>query len=552
MAQANDLETQNQHHLATLIDALSKPQTYSHPVESIQIIQTHISVVFLTGEYAYKLKKPVNFGFLDFSEASQRLGFCQKELTLNQRTAPELYLEVVPIFLVQGNVQLGEGALQENKTPAKQIDCVVKMRQFDNQKVLSRYVQTHPLSRHHIHLLAEQIANLHLSAKRVAMESKFGTPEILLKPMTDNFPSLLEFFSNESSVQPPNSVKNRYLEALHELEQETLTWFEQLKPDLEFRKAKGFIRSCHGDLHLDNIALINEKPTLFDAIEFNDYFSQIDVISDLAFLLVDLDFRQKAALGRQILSDYLHYTQDYSALKLLNFYKLYRSMVRAKISALQAQQYPVGSQNCQSLTQKTQDYIHLAQQQLHKNTPKLILLQGVSGSGKSYFASHLVEYLNGVIISSDRTRKHLFGILPLERPKNQQKLELYSGEMSQKTYQALLKNAKTCLQNGFDAIVDATFLRYEHRAEFFQMAQDLNLVCKVIFLDIDEQAASASITKRSFNDQDPSDADAKVMQAQLLRLEKPRPDEPSLTLNASDIRQEFPEKLIKKFLNLSL
>lgn len=527
--------------LNQLIHALCNPEVYPHPVDMITTIETHISVVFLTGDYAYKLKKPVNFGFLDFTELSEREKFCQKELVLNRRTAPELYIEVVQLYQ-NGSVY----SFTPVEAKQKPVECLVKMLQFDPNQVLGRLVNKVSITAPQIEKLVSEISKLHLSAQTVDKDSVFGEPDTILQPMLDNLLSLRQFFTEHPEL-------NRFKQELNEIESWTLNQFTDLKPCIQKRKALGFIKSCHGDLHLDNIALVNDTPLLFDAIEFNDHFSQIDVISDLSFLLIDLEYREQEALSRLILSHYLHYTQDYAALKLLRFYKVYRSMVRAKISALQAAQNPKPSLKFQTLTQKTIGYLHLAnKQKISITQPKLILIQGVSGSGKSHSARKLLEFLDAIILSSDRTRKKLFGITPEHRVADDEKSRLYSAEMSQKTYQKLYENAQIILQNGWHAIIDATLLKKSHRIPFYQLAQERDCPVYLICIKTDSMTAQLSIQKRLQANLDPSDADEQIMQKQMQIIEYPEKDEHALTLQADDIRNLWPEGKIKEFLNLPI
>lgn len=524
-----------------LITFLSNPDVYPHPVKTVQKIETHISVVFLTGSFAYKLKKPVNFGFLDFSHSANRLKFCQKELELNQRTAPELYLDVIALFYDENGYSFSP--TQPSQTPC---DCLVKMRQFNPDFVLGDYCQTHPLDEQHIEQLAKQIAQLHLNAEMSLADSVFGEPKTALQPMLDNFPSLKKFFADTSF--------QKTLAQIEEIEQTTLSQFDEVQALLNGRKQQGFIRKCHGDLHLDNIALVDNKPLLFDAIEFNDFFSQIDVISDLAFLLIDLEYRNQKPLAFHILSLYLHLTQDYAALELLNFYKVYRSMVRAKISALQAAQNPIHSKQYNDLVNKTLNYLSLAKkiQTPQKQAPKLILIQGISGSGKSVLAKQLLNLTDAILISSDRTRKQLYGIDATYRVSDEERRLLYSASMSQQTYATMLNNTKTSLLTNFSVIVDATFLKQQHRQKFYELANNLGIDCYLLSIDIDKKLASESIQERLFNDFDPSDADHSVMEQQFKVLEPAFNEVPTLKLKAADLRHNFPQNTLKNFLKLSL
>jgi hypothetical protein len=523
-----------------LIDRLCLPESYPHPVEVITTIETHISVVFLTGEYAYKLKKPVDFGFLDFTSLASRKHFCEQELRLNRRTAPQLYLQVVPIYL--GDRQTvtfnPDCAAQQ---PANALDYLVKMRQFEPSWVLGRYLQEHNLSSHQQWQLAEQIARLHLNAQTVPEASLLGKPETVLQPMLDNFPTLFD------------NCQSQYKSHLQKLLDWTWSQYSALKPQLIERRRNGYVRECHGDLHLDNITLMDDCPTLFDGIEFNEAFRWIDVISDLAFLLIDLEFRQKTTLKRRILNHYLALTADYEAFHLLNFYSVYRSLVRAKISALRVGQLDPKTLACQHYRKITLEYIEQAQNLAFSQPAcQLILMQGVSGSGKSHCAWELLQLVEGIVISSDVERKRLYGISAHTRVTAAEKARLYSAEMNQKTYQTLLELSERLLKQGQTVIVDATFLQAAHRSPFWKLAQQLRVQAGLIYIQSDPVTATQAIQQRQQRNDNPSDADETVMREQLKRIEPPLPHERALILNAEVLRRHFPLNRLQTFLTLPI
>lgn len=526
-----------------LINILLNPDTYPHPVEVITTIETHISIVFLTGQYAYKLKKSVDFGFLDFSTRQQRETYCFLEVKLNKRTAPELYIGVNKLTLINGKYSLTNhphpNHIEDQTQP---IEYLVKMRQFDPNQVLGRRLKQGVLNYEMLQQLTEQIVHFHKHAEVVNLSSEFGDPEVQRQPMLDNFPTLKAYFLDEETKQP-----------LSELEEWTHNQYKLLTECLMNRKATGFVRACHGDLHLDNITLIDDKPVLFDGIEFNEYFRWIDVISDLAFLLIDLDFKHQHACGYKLLSLYLSQTLDFKGLKLLNFYRVYRTLVRAKITALRALQLPSNSTEKSQVETTSQQYIHQAYRYSQKpKQPKCILLQGVSGSGKSYLANQLldeIENFEAIIISSDRIRKSVFGIAPFERVSEEDKKSLYSTQMNQKTYQAMAEYTATCLQQGFNVIVDATFLKYEHRSTFYKIAENHQAVSSLISISSDNETLSNAIQTRQKNNNNPSDADILVMQNQKKYMEPPQPHENALALSGESLRQFFPKELIQDFIN---
>lgn len=529
---------------ADLIDALLDPNTYSHPVDVITTIETHISIVFLTGQYAYKLKKPVNFGFLDFSQIQSRKKFCFLEVQLNQRTAPHLYLGVNQINNLNHKITISETAFDSCDEDDVE-DYLVKMRQFDPNMVLGRLLNQGVLDDKMIDALAFQIAQFHNKAQMVVQSSKYGSPKTQRQPMLDNFTTLQNYFIDEPTQKDLTGLLNWTYEK-----------YKQLKPTLKKRKKNGFVKACHGDLHLDNITLIDEQPILFDGIEFNESFRWIDVISDLAFLLIDLEFKQQQAISNKILSLYLSQTLDYNGLFLLNFYRVYRSLVRAKITALRAQQLPESSYEKTQVEQVAKQYIQQSLgYSLPKTETKCILISGVSGSGKSYFANQLLEELpgfNAIIISSDRIRKSLFGIQAQQRPTEQQKQQLYSAQMNQKTYQALADYADICLKNGFNVIVDATFLKQEHRQTFYDLANNNHAKSYLFALTANIETTVNAITLRQSKNDNPSDANIDVMKNQRNHIQAPKPNENALTLKNEALRQFFPIVAIQNFLNLPI
>lgn len=526
-----------------LINLLCLPHSYPHSVEVITTIETHISVVFLTGPYAYKLKKNVNFGFLDFSTLAQRKRYCTLELQLNQRYSPQLYLDVVAIYLDEHN-QITWQPTPKHPDP---IDYLVKMNQFDPNDVLGKKLQTETLSTQQIEALASLIANFHQQAESItgssilsqtASSQALGSPKVILQPMLDNFPTLYAHF------------KDKDMACLRKLETWTQQQFNQLSPEIQSRLDEGYVRACHGDLHIDNITLIQLKPVLFDGIEFNDAFRWIDVISDLAFLLIDLDFRNKTELSRQILSLYLSQTTDYNALKLLPFYQVYRSLVRAKITALRAQQLPEKNLEKAHLMHTSLQYMHLALSYTKPKTqPQLILLQGISGSGKSHFATQLLQLTDALILSSDRVRKQHYGISPLHRVSDSEKKALYSSKMNQTVYSTLVKQAEQILSIGLNVIIDATCLQYQHRVPFYKMCLQNTVPGKVIYIETSKALAALAIHSRQQQNNNPSDADLSVMLNQSRILEPPKESENALILNAQQLRHFFPTPLIQEFLN---
>ncbi|WP_277372756.1 bifunctional aminoglycoside phosphotransferase/ATP-binding protein [Pseudomonas sp. AA-38] len=477
----------------SLIAALQNPALYPHPVEEFRVIETHISWVLLTGPYAYKIKKPVNFGFLDFTELSARQHFCAEELRLNQRLTQGLYLEVLSI---NGSEQAptlgGEG-------PA--IEYALKMRQFPQSQLLSAIQERGELDERHIDALASQIARFHLSAPQVAQDHPLGTPEAVMAPVQQNF----------EQIRPLLNDKNDLLQ-LDALEAWAQSSYDRLQPLLAERKAQGFIRECHGDIHLGNVAQIDGQVVLFDCIEFNEPFRLIDIASDAAFLAMDLEDRGLKCMSRRFISAWLEQTGDYQALQLLNFYKAYRAMVRGKVALFRLSQEQDSVQRAVILRQY-RAYAALAESYSAIPTPFLAITHGVSAVGKSHVAMRLVEALGAIRLRSDVERKRLFG---QQQASQQGQLQggIYSADASKATYERLHQLAQQALQAGFAVVIDATYLKAAQRQAAWQVAESTGTPFLILDCQAPEAVIASWLSQRQSEGQDPSDATLEVIQAQ--------------------------------------
>lgn len=476
-----------------LISALQNPALYPHAVEGFQLIETHISWVLLTGEYAYKIKKPMNFGFLDFTGLDQRQHFCNEELRLNQRLTEGLYLEVLPVTGSAEAPQLGgEG---------EPIEFALKMRQFPQGQMLSTLQANGELNAGHIDQMARQIAEFHLQAPKVPVDHPLGTPEAVMAPVEQNFEQIRPFLTDKADLQQ--------LDALQAWARSS---FERLHGLLEARKANGFIRECHGDIHLGNATLIDGKVVIFDCIEFNEPFRLTDVYADTAFLAMDLEDRGLKCLARRFVSQYLELTGDYEGLELLNFYKAYRALVRAKVALFSLSPDADGVQRATTL-RTYRNYANLAESYSAIPSRLLAITHGVSAVGKSHVAMRLVESLGAIRVRSDVERKRLYGE---QQAQNSGQLQagIYDQDASIATYQRLNELAATILRAGFPVVLDATYLKREQRKAAAEVANSTG----VPFLILDCQAPEAVIIswleQRQTENVDPSDATLEVVKAQ--------------------------------------
>ncbi|WP_341522661.1 AAA family ATPase [Pseudomonas sp. G.S.17] len=469
----------------SLLAALQNPALFPHPVEGFQLIETHISWVLLTGPYVYKFKKPVNFGFLDFTTLAAREHFCNEELRLNQRLTEDLYLEVLPITGTADAPQLGGDG--------EAIEYALKMRQFPQSGLLSTLQANGELTTTHIDEMARQIAQFHISAPVVPADNELGSPDSVMAPVLQNFEQIRPLISEKADLLQ--------LDALQAWAESS---FNRLNTLLGQRKAEGFIRECHGDIHLGNITLIDNKVVIFDCIEFNEPFRMTDVYADIGFLAMDLEDRGLKSLSRRLISQYLELTGDYQGLELLNFYKAYRALVRAKVAlfSLPADADPV--QRGATLRQY-RNYANLAESYSAIPSRFLAITHGVSAVGKSHVAMRLVESLGAVRLRSDVERKRLFVA---------KDAELYGADASIATYESLHELAGVILRAGFPVVVDATYLKQAQRAAAAKVAEATGVPFLILDCEAPQAVIAGWLAQRQAANVDPSDATLEVIEAQ--------------------------------------
>jgi len=473
-----------------LIAALQDPALYPHPVAGFRVIETHISWVILTGTYAYKMKKPVDFGFLDFTSLASRKRFCEEELRLNQRMAPDLYLRVLPITGSQDEPVIdGDG---------EPIEYMLQMREFPQTQLLAEVQARGELTDAHIDALAGQIARFHLEIPQVAPDHPLNTADAIVAPMRQNFEQIRPLLTERSDLQQ-----------LDALEDWTETSITRLHPLLEQRCQQGFIRECHGDLHLGNATLIDGKVVLFDCIEFNEPFRLIDIASDAAFLAMDLEDRGLKCQARRFINGWLEHTGDYAALELLNLYKAYRALVRAKVSLFRLHQEQDAVQRLVILRQY-RSYANLAESYSAIPSRFLAITHGVSAVGKSQVALRLVESLGAVRLRSDIERKRLHG----EQPNAGLDEGIYTPAASEATYGRLHTLAGQALAAGFSAVIDATYLRAEQRLAAWQVAESAGVPFIILSCEAPEAVIEQWLSERQSRGGDPSDATLEVIRAQ--------------------------------------
>lgn len=444
--------------LPALVRQMLRPEFYPHVViEPITLVQTHISYVFLTGQYAYKVKKPIRFGFLDFSTLELRSHFCQEELRLNRRLAPELYLAVLPITEDRstGRFELNESG------PA--VEYIVQMRQFqcNGLELFEKDWFTKETMQH----LGRQIAQFHATAATNEQICANGSVEALRKIDANNF-QLSEPFIGRTQTQQQFEQTRDAVQQFVDLHED---WYIQ-------RQADGKIRECHGDLHLGNLCLFEDQIQVFDCIEFNTEFRNIDCIYDVAFLMMDLEFHDRSDLGNVFLNTYLERTGDYWGVVMLPPYLTMRAYIRGNVSSLALKDDAISPQQKEILRQQAQAYYRLAWQYTQRPQGQLIIMSGLSGSGKSTVAGQLAAQINAIQIRSDAVRKHLAGI-PLEQKGSD---EIYTDEMTQKVYARLLELGLLLTQQGWTVILDAKYDRRRLRSDVITAATEHHIPLRIL------------------------------------------------------------------------
>ncbi|MFO7705565.1 MAG: AAA family ATPase [Halopseudomonas sp.] len=507
----------------TLLKALQNPDLYDHPVSGFTLMETHISWILLTGDFVYKIKKPVNFGFLDYSSLDQRKHFCEEEVRLNRRLAPDLYLGVVAVHGTETSPSL------ESDGPV--IEYMVKTRQFQQQDLLGNLQRAGALTSEHIDSLASKLASFHQHIDPAPLPSPWGEPDNLHAPVADNFSDIRPLLSDASD-----------LAQLDQLEQWAHTTFQRLIPQLAQRKAEGFVRECHGDIYLDNVTLIDGQVTLFDGIEFNEAFRWIDVMSDVAFMVMDLEDRGLTQLAQRFLNAYLEQTGDYAGLALLDYYKAYRAMVRAKVALLRLTQEGVSATERQEVLARYHSYAHLAERYTRVPLRFGILTHGISGSGKSTVALQLVEKLGAIRIRSDVERKRLFG----SAGSGELDAGLYAPERSDKTYARLASLAGQILAAGYPVVVDATNLKLTQRTLLRQAVEDQGTPCLILQCSAPLDTIEAWMDKRREAGRDPSDADISIARQQQQQAETLTAEERAISLQVATDSTESMANLISQ------
>lgn len=473
----------------TLFKLLENPKLYG--VDKVKIIQTHISFVVIGGEFVYKVKKPVNFGFLDFSTLEKRKFYCEEELRLNSRTSSGLYLGVVKITEEGSGIRIGgEGKI---------VDYAVKMKYVDNRFILKELIREDKITISDIKKLAETVAEFHKTADSNATISEYGKIDKIRFNTDENFEQTKEFIGLTITKKHFDFIKKR-----------TDEFFDENKELFQKRISDKRIIDSHGDLHTGNIFFMNNKFLLFDCIEFNERFRYADAALDVSFLAMDLDHMKKRVLSKEFVNTYIEKSGDADIIKLVDFYKCYLAYVRGKVTSFLLNDRNISEEDKENHKAEADKYFMLAYEYatnmkkscIKQKRPLLFITCGLSGSGKSRWARIIANYFSAVIRSSDVQRKKALAMY--------KDGELYSKESRDRVYEIIIEKGKKFLDKNRNVMLDATFLDPEKRDAAKKAAEDCNADLIVLYFTAPEDMIKKRLDKRAARGRSVSDADWKV------------------------------------------
>lgn len=463
---------------ASLVAALSRPDCYPERPDTVDVVQTHISIVFLAGNFVYKLKKPVKFSFLDYSTLAAREFYCHEEVRLNRRLAPTVYLGVVPVLQVGGTYTLGEG---EETGKREVADYVVKMCRLPEERTLRTLLLKGCIEKADMVALATKLAGFHATAstKRAPL---YGVPEAICRALSDNFQETRPFVGSTLSATQYDKIVD--------FSRSFLTTHQEL---FQQRVRAGRVREGHGDLRCEHVYLLESGISVVDCVEFSPRLRTCDVASEVAFLSMDLERHGAQKLARDLIASYSAQAEDSDLLTLLPFYACYRAYVRGKVSSLKSQESEVPLTERENARTEAQQAFRLAYRYARgARTPALIVVCGRIGTGKSTVAAFLNEHTGFSVWNSDVVRKKLAGLPPTARGGGAYQTGIYTDAMTQQTYAALARSAEEELSAGRGVIIDASCRQPAHRRLLRSVAEG----CEVPVFFLECQAGARVVEPR--------------------------------------------------------
>jgi len=462
--------------LPEVVQALLNPLIYPDRTEKVEMMQTQMSFIFLPGQFVYKIKKAVNFGFLDYTTLENRRYYCEQELKLNRRLSPDTYLAVVPITRNgQALTLAGKGEV---------VEYAVKMRYLPQDRMLNVLLDRNEVSPEMLEQVAEKVADFHASAETGPGISEFGKEAAIRVNTEENF----------TQTQKYRGITMTPAQYSH-IEVFTNSFLAEKSSLLQERVNSGRIRDCHGDLHSQHVCFV-DGIRIFDCIEFNDRFRYCDVASEIAFLAMDLDHFGRADLSRAFVDRYISSSNDRGLADLLKFYKCYRAYVRGKVGSFKYDDTYLSPREKQQTLESTRAYFDLAESYC-RTRPLLFITVGLVGSGKSTLAEALAKRLGLTVISSDKVRKNLASIPLTERHYNEMDTGIYSVESTRQTYDALIEEGKKILRRKDPVILDASYILGLERRKVKEMAESLKADFYILECRLDEANTRKRLEERS-------------------------------------------------------
>ncbi|PKN71739.1 MAG: hypothetical protein CVU54_01580 [Deltaproteobacteria bacterium HGW-Deltaproteobacteria-12] len=480
----------------TLLESMTNPAFYPHKPTAVEMVQTHISYVFIAGDFVYKIKKPVNFGFLDFTDLAKRKFYCDEELRLNKRLASSIYLDVVALSEdAKGNIILGsEGTV---------IDYAVRMKKLPQDKMLKILLAEGKVDDKVIDRVADKIAAFHQVAETGGRIDEMGSMAVIRQNHEENFTQTLNYV-NVTIPEYQYKFIQDYVES----------FLQEKKALMEKRVVHRKIRDCHGDLHLEHICIADEV-IVFDCIEFNERFRFGDVAAEVAFLTMDLDFNGYPQQAESFTKAYIRHSGDTDMLILLNFYRCYYAYVRGKVISFRLDQKEIPADERSLIAKTAQRYFDLAYTYAATlEKPVLILTAGLMGCGKSYQARHLAARLGARTIRTDVLRKELLKINPAQKHYVKFGQGIYSDEISRRTYDRAYEIADAAIKSGQAVIIDASFKKRSERQKAMQLAQKLTVPFYMIECTCRDEIVKIRLDKRAQEKDNASDGRWEIFQEQ--------------------------------------
>lgn len=479
-----------------LVEAMSKPAFYPHRPESVRLIQTHISYLFLAGAYVYKVKKAVDFGFLDFTSLEKRKRYCDEELRLNRRLAPDVYIEVAEISEDKdGNVTLGAGS--------NVVEYAVRMKLLPADRMLKELLAKGEVELSIMEAIARKVADFHRHAATGGKIDLMGGIEVIRKNHDENFAQTEQYIG----------ITIREYEYAF-IQSYIYDFMERHKELLAGRVAKHNIRECHGDLHLEHICITGDI-IIFDCIEFNERFRYIDVAAEVAFLAMDLDYNGYPEHARTFVNAYIREAGDHDISLLLNFYTCYYAYVRGKVISFRTHDGAINPQDRDEARETAAKYFDLAYTYAARpEKPVLILMIGLMGTGKSALARNMAPRIGAEIIRTDVLRKEILNIHPGDRHYEDFGKGIYAEDVSRKTYEKALALALIKLKSGISVIIDASYKRQEERFKAYEAAKKIGADFFIIECTCREDVIKKRLDARAAKKEDVSDGRWEIFHAQ--------------------------------------